>query len=127
MEAKHDILEQKLCREIEILEQKYQNMAGEMSVQDVDKLDKLYHTLKSKATYDARKEAEEYEEYEGGMSGRRGCGANGRYVSRESRASDSRASYEDGYSRGYSEAMSQMDGNSGHYPMYPPMGRNPRW
>lgn len=124
MEGKHDILEQKLCREIEILEQKYQNMAGEMSVQDVDKLDKLYHTLKSKATYDAMKEAEEEYGYEDGMSGRRGRASNGRYVSR-----DSGASYEAGYSQGYSEAMSQMNGgNSGHYPMYPGGGpRYPRW
>ena len=113
MEMKnHNILEQKLCKEIELIENKYQNNAGEMAIQDVEKLDKLYHTLKSMATYNAMKEAEEYGE--GGMSGRRGRGSDGRYVSR-----DSGESYSDGYERGYSEAMN----HSGHrYPMgyYPP-------
>ena len=100
----HELLEQKLCKEIELIESKYQNNAGEMSIQDVEKLDKLYHTLKSMATYNAMKEAEDYGE--GNMSGRRGRGADGRYVS-----------YSDGYDRGYSEGMRQ----SGHYPpMYPP-------
>lgn len=45
--------------------------------------------------------------YEGGQSGRRGRGADGRYVSM-----DGDESYAEGYSRGYSEAMAQ----SGHYP-----------
>jgi hypothetical protein len=101
----HELLEQKLCKEIELIESKYMNNAGEMSVQDVEKLDKIYHTLKSMATYNAMKEAEGYDE---GMSGRRGRGADGRYVSR-----DSGASYNEGYERGYSEAMN----HSGHYPM----------
>lgn len=64
------------------------------------------------------KEAEEYDM--DGMSGARGRGADGRYVSRES--SNNRQSYDDGYSRGYSEAMNQMN-RSGHYP-YPNF---PRW
>lgn len=111
---KHDILEQKLCKEIELIENKYMANNGEMAIQDVEKLDKLYHTLKSMATYKAMKEAEEYEE--GGMSGRRGRGADGRYVSR-----DSGEEWNDGYDRGYSEAMSRMGGNSGHYyPMHYP-------
>lgn len=104
---KHEILEQKLCKEIEIIENKYQAGNAEMSIQDVEKLDKLYHTLKSMATYHAMKEAEEYEE--GGLSGtrmtysgRRGRGADGRYVSR-----DAGESYTEGYERGYSEAMSR--------------------
>ena len=97
-----------------------------MSIQDLEKIDKLYHALKSKATYEAMKEAEEYEE--GGFSGRRGRSpSTGRYVSR-----DSGRSYADGYSQGYSEAMDQMSrdssmGNSGHYPMgYPPTNYVPR-
>lgn len=115
-DKKHEILEKKMCKELELLEAKYENNPGEMTIQDVDKIDKLYHALKCKATYDAMKEAEEYE---GGFSGARGRSpVTGRYVSR-----DGGASYADGYSHGYSEAMSQM---SGHYPMmYPP--RENRW
>ena len=105
---KHDILEQKLCKEIELIENKYANGNGEMAIQDVEKLDKLYHTLKSKATYDAMKEAEEYEDL--GLSGRRGHDV-----------------FSEGYDRGYSEAMHRMhnDGNSGHY--YPHMPYGPRY
>ena len=107
----HEILEQKMCRELELLEQKYQNQQGEMTVQDLDKIDKLYHALKSMATYDAMKEAENYE---GGYSGaRRRSPMTGRYVSR-----DDGSSYADGYSQGYSEAIGQMN-HSGHYPMPP--------
>lgn len=112
MEGKcHELLEQKMCKEIEMIESRYQaNPAMEMSVQDLDKLDKLYHTLKSKKTYDAMVEAEEYAM--DGMSGMRGRDmATGRYISR-----DGGQSYSDGYSRGYSEAMNQMRGGN----MYPP-------
>lgn len=110
----HEILEQKMCKEIEMIEAKYaQNPSAEMSMQDLEKLNKLYHTLKSQATYAAMKEADQYmEENQNGVSGRRGRAANGRYVSRESANS-----YADGYDAGYSEAMRQMEYNSGHYPM----------
>ena len=110
MEAKkHEILEYKMCKELDAIEEKLQNGA-EMSMQDLEKIDKLYHALKSKATYDAMKDAEGYEDR--GMSGYRGRAANGRYVSRDNE------NYTDGYSQGYSEAMNQM-GHSGQYPMYP--------
>lgn len=102
---KFENLEKAMCKELEALEHKIQG--GEMSVQDLDKVDKLAHAMKSLATYTAMKEAEEYED---GMSGRRGRAMNGRYVSR-----DGGSSYADGYSQGYSEAMHQ----SGHYPMPP--------
>lgn len=96
MEGKHDILEQKMCKEIELIESKYQaNPQMEMSIQDLDKLDKLYHALKSKATYEAMKDAEDYEMT--GYSGRRG------------RVPMSGNSYADGYSRGYSEAMRHIE------------------
>ena len=105
MEAKHDIIERKMCKEIETIEEKYRaNPTAEMTVQDLDKLDKLYHALKSKATYDAMKEAEEYEGESEGTSTRRGrSNVTGRYVSR-----NSTDDYNEGYARGYSEAMSQM-------------------
>lgn len=102
---KFEALEKSMCMELEALDQKMKN-GTEMSTQDLEKIDKLTHAMKSLATYKAMKEAEEYE---GSMSGRRGRGMNGRFVSREG------ASYADGYSEGYSEAMRQ----SGHYPMGP--------
>ena len=114
MEMKsHEILEQKMCKELDALEEKMMSGA-DMSMNDLEKIDKLYHALKSKATYDAMKEAKYYSEE--GMSGYRGRDTNGRFVSRE----DGR-SYTDGYSQGYSEAMSQMNqiGNSGHYYQMP--------
>ena len=129
----HDILEQKMCKELEMIQAKYsQNPAQDMSMQDLEKIDKLYHALKSLATYSAMKEAEEYSWEEGanengngkvGNSGYRGRAMNGRFVSR-----DSANSYADGYSQGYSEAINQMNGNggnSGHYPMMPYPNR--RW
>lgn len=113
---KFEALEKAMCKELETLEQKLKGTA-EMSVQDLEKVDKLAHAMKSLATYKAMKEAEEeYGEGEEGFSGRRGRAINGRYVSR-----DGGSSYSDGYSQGYAEAMSQMNGgNSGHYPMMPP-------
>ena len=124
----HEILEQKMCKEVEMIEAKYaQNPSAEMSTQDLDRLNKLYHTLKSQATWTAMKDAEDYMEEkdygnnQNGMSGRRGRAANGRYISRESANS-----YADGYSQGYSEAMNQMNGNSGHYPVYSPDQHAPR-
>lgn len=120
---KHEILEQKMCKELETLEDKYRS-GEQLSMQDLEKIDKLYHALKSMATYNAMKEAEDYSEEgwssEGGNSGRRGRAANGRFVSRDMDRSNS---YADGYSEGYSEAMNQMNGNSGHYPMYYPTRR----
>lgn len=127
MEMKcHEILEHKMCKELEMIQAKYaQNPAQEMSIQDLEKVDKLYHALKSMATYTAMKEAEEYEDDgfsgEVGNSGYRGRSAvTGRYVSRDT-GSFRNQSYSDGYSHGYSEAMNQMNsnGNSGHYPMTP--------
>ena len=101
--SKYEGLEKAMCEELEALERKMHG-GGDMTIQDLEKVDKLTHALKCLATYEAMKEAEEYEM--DGMSGRRGRAANGRYVSR------SPGNYEDGYSRGYSEAMSRMP----HYP-----------
>ena len=104
----HEILEQKMCKELEMIEAKYaQNQSIEMSMQDLEKIDKLYHALKSMATYKAMKEAEEYSDGFSGMgySGYRGRAANGQYVSRDTGNSQS---YANGYSEGYSEAMGRM-------------------
>lgn len=68
-----DILEQKMCKEVEILEKKYETTAGDLDINDLKKLDLLYHTLKSKAGYEkAVYEASEYGYENGQMSGRRG-------------------------------------------------------
>lgn len=99
---KFEGLEKALCKELEAIEQKLK--AGtEMSVADLDKVDKLTHAVKSLATYRAMCEAED-EGYnsEGGYSGRRGRAMNGRYVS-----PDGGSSYADGYSSGYAEGVRQ--------------------
>ena len=110
-------LEKALCKELEVIEQKLKGGA-EMSAQELDKVDKIVHAMKSLVTYEAMKEADEYSEnMSGGMSGYRGRAMNGRYVSR-----DMDQSYADGYSRGYEEGRSQAEmQRSGRYfpPSYP--------
>ena len=108
-----EILEKQMCKELEAIEQKIKSGA-DMTTADLDKADKLAHAAKCLATYSAMKEAsEEYDE--GNMSGYRGRAMNGRFVSREAGNS-----YAEGYSRGYNEARSQMEAQSGHYPYMPP-------
>lgn len=122
-----ELIKKQLCKEvIQIAEQIQKN--NTMSMPDLEKLDKLFHTKKDMLTTKAMEEAEEYSMSEmsgngsytnqngNGNSGYRGRAANGRFVSRES--------YAEGYNRGYSEAMndmgqSQANNNSGHYPMMP--------
>lgn len=112
----YEIIKKQLCKEIvEIAEGIQKN--NTMSISELEKIDKLYHAKKSMLTAKAMEEAEEYEGGDGysgarmTYSGRRGRGADGRYVSRES--------YAEGYDRGYSEAMNKAnsDNYSGHYPM----------
>lgn len=126
MDNKFEVLEKSMCKELENIERKLEG-GQEMSIQDLDKADKLVHAMKSLATYKAMKEAEEYEQ--DGFSGRRGRVADGRYVSRTGNEMSSRQSYDDGYSRGYSEAMNHMnrDGVSGHYYPMPPEHYAPKW
>ena len=107
---KFESLEKCMCKELEAIEQKLKG-GTEMSETDLKRVDMLTHAMKSLATFKAMKEAEEYEQDEGAMSGRRGRAMNGRFVSR-----DGGNSYADGYSQGYSEAMMQA---SGRYPMMP--------
>lgn len=91
---RHELLEHKMCEEVKLIEKKYENGgAAEMDINDLKKLDLLYHTLKSKATYDAMKEAEEYGYDRNQMSGRMMPRMSGHYY-------DDR-SYSDGYSGGY--------------------------
>lgn len=106
---RYDRLEEAMCKELEKLDKKYASDVPEMSVQDVERADILYHALKSAATYYAMKDAEGWDEEEsrsgrgypgrgGERSYRRGRDSMGRYTSRD------------------------MDGYSGHYPDWtPPM------
>ena len=52
-------LRQKMCKELESLEEKYRNGA-EMSEGDLRRIEMLTHAMKSLATYVAMKEAEDY-------------------------------------------------------------------
>jgi hypothetical protein len=96
---RHENLEEAMCAELEKLDKKYGADHGEMSVQDAEKIDLLYHALKSAETYYAMKDADGWEDkYASGRSYRRGRDAMGRYTGRD------------------------MDGYSGHYPdRMPPM------
>lgn len=91
---KHENLEQKLCKELDTLEDKYRSGA-ELSENDLKRLDILYHTLKNMTKYEGEKEAQEYSM---------------RSMSYENRG---------GYSgRNYSRDMGPVGGGySGHYPM----------
>ena len=105
-----------VCNEIrQITEQIQKN--GTATEQDYKRLDLLYHLKKSMLTCHGMEHPEEYGNGSSGMRGR--SPMTGRYVSRES--------YEDGYTKGYSEAMNQMNqGNSGHWPQQNPYYPEPR-
>lgn len=119
-----EIIEKQLCKEVDQIAESI-HKSQTISLQELEKLDKIYHTLKSKATYEAMIEASDYAET--GMSGRRGRDVNGRYISRDSGSYNE--GYENGYDRGYSEAMNHLkEGNSGHhYPVMPYYNEARRW
>lgn len=100
MGKRYENLEDALCKELELLDKKYGGETGEMSAQDVEKADKLYHALKSAETYHAMKDAGEWDE--GEMSGRMGR---------------SYARRRDSMGRYTSRGMGQY--GSGRYPMEP--------
>ena len=62
MYRKYELLESKICKELDLLEEKYRTGA-EMSEGDLRRLDLLAHSIKSLATYSAMKEAEENRSY----------------------------------------------------------------
>jgi len=59
MEKRYMMLEKSLCKELELLEEKYRN-GQEMVEGDIRRVDLLSHALKSLATYTAMKQAEGY-------------------------------------------------------------------
>ena len=112
MAEHYEHLEKAMCKELEKLDKKY-TADVEMTEQDAERADKLYHALKSAATYHAMKDAEEWDETEGedGLSGndrsyRRGRMGGGSYR----RGRDMRTG------RYISRGMDEY-GYSGHYPM----------
>lgn len=107
----YEHLEKAMCKELDRLDKKYMEDLPEMSVQDVERADILYHALKSAATYYAMKDAEGYDEddMEGSRSGRSSYGRGGQGRS-YARGRDSMGRY----------ASRDMEGYSGHYPEWMP-------
>lgn len=110
---KYEIIKQKLCNEIDTIGRKLEN-GGDINDNELTRLDKLAHAMKSLATVKAMEDAEEYN----GMSGRMGRSYN-------HGGNMGNNSFADGYSRGYADARNsyndgRMEGHSGVYhPMYP--------
>jgi len=97
---RYENLEEAMCRELDKLNNKYTSNPGEMTTQDAEKADLLYHALKSAATYHAMKDAEwEDKDASGRSYARRGRDGMGRYTSRD---------------------MGPDYGYSGHYPEWMP-------
>lgn len=102
----YELAKKHICKEIEsVLDQIEKN--GAMSDKDLERLDKLYHTKKDLLATHGMEHPDEY--YDGSMSGRRGRGADGRYVSMDY---DPRS-----YAGGYSQ----------YYPRENPGWRGPNW
>ena len=89
----YEHLEKALCKELDKLDKKYMSSA-DMTDQDAERADTLYHALKSAATYHAMKDAEEMDKedeeysrrsrsYRGGSYARYRSPRMGRYVSRD--------------------------------------------
>ena len=106
MEKRYENIEETLLKELEKLNKKYGSESSELSIQDLEKLDKIYHALKSAETYHAMKD-------QGGMSMN---GMSGR--SYNSYGNDAPMSYGRGRDS-MGRFVSRDDGFSGHYPMYP--------
>lgn len=122
MDKRYMILENKLCKELELLEEKYRTGA-EMSEGDLRKIDLLAHAMKSLATYTAMKQGEmsQYNNNSYAMNG--GSYMNGSYGNN----SYGNNSYMD---NSYAMRRSRENGPdmSGHYPMnYPMYPEERRW
>ena len=71
-------------REMEKLEQKYDNGNMQMNGQDLKDIDTMAHALKCLATYEAMKGSSEYGvSYDGGSYARGRSRVTGRYISRD--------------------------------------------
>ena len=74
-------------REMDALDEKYSSGKNQMNSQDLEHIDKMAHTLKSLATYEAMKGNSEYD----GSYARGRSRTTGRYISRD--GYDSRDGY----------------------------------
>ena len=115
---RYENLEKAMCKELDKLDKKYANDVPEMTVQDVEKADVLFHAMKSAETYYAMKDVEDWDDDEMEGSGRRGN--DGRMYSGRDRSyrrgRDSMGRYTSREMGGY------YGGESGHYPDWmPPM------
>ncbi|MBP5442280.1 MAG: hypothetical protein J6Y60_03485 [Treponema sp.] len=99
-------IDKRMKKELSKLDKKYENDSSEMSSQDLELADCLFHALKSAETYYAMQESGE-----GGYSGEYG-GSGRSYGNSYARGRDSRGRYT-------SREMSRDGGYSGHYPMMP--------
>ena len=114
-------LDKAMCNELEKLDKKYRGDVAEMTAQDLERADMLYHAMKSAETYYAMVEAEG-EEDEEGMSGEGGSGRNYRsgrgnsYARYRSPRTGRFISRDDGWSGRYSGDYG-YSGYSGRYPM----------
>jgi len=73
-------------RELDALDEKYSKGNGQMTMQDLETIDKATHTLKSIAGYEAMKGSSEYGgSYDGGSYARGRSRMTGRYISRDGR------------------------------------------
>ena len=108
-------VEKRLQKELSKLDKKFENEGSEMSSQDLELVDCLFHALKSAEGYYAMQEVGEggfsgnYSGYGSGNSYARGRDSRGRYTSRD--------------------MMSREGGYSGHYPPMPYYGESygERW
>lgn len=88
MYRKHELLEAKLCKELDLIEEKYRNGA-EMGEGDLRRVDLLAHALKCLAGYAEKKEAEEmrhpdgYQQSYGYMNPQMSQGMNPRFMSHD--------------------------------------------
>ena len=101
---RYENIEKKLHKELQKIDKKLENDSSEMSAQDIELADCLFHALKSSEGYYQMMEGGEMS-YGGGYSGNYG-GSGNSYA----RGRDSRGRYA-------SREMSREGGYSGRYPM----------
>lgn len=79
-------------RELSMLDEKFTDPNAQMSGQELDHIDKMTHTLKSLAAYEAMEGHSEYDGYSGNSYARGRSRMTGRYVSRDESPYDPRIS-----------------------------------
>ena len=118
MEKRYMMLEKSLCRELELLEEKYRN-GQEMSEGDIRRIDLLTHAMKSLTTYTSMKQAEGY-----------GYENNSSYNSYNNHPSMNASYMNNSYDmrNGMMRSRDMGSDMSGHYPMnYPMYPEERRW